>query len=185
MSRTEFIAALAHRLRHLPAGERDAILADYQRYFDDGAAAGRSEQEISGSLGSPARLAAELSLDAFNAVGTAAPRSAARTLGSLIALAVLDGIAWLPLVVGVLLVLLAIACGVVALVYGGVTLVLGPFDQPLGGLAAVLLRALALLSAAVAALALARAGVLLLVRLFVRRHRHQRRVTRPSTEVSP
>ena len=185
MSRAEFIAALAHRLRHLPAGERDAILADYQRYFDDGAAAGRPEREIAESLGSPARLAAELSLAASDAPGAAAPRSLARTTFALVALAVMDGAAWLPLVVGVLAVLLAIACGTVALVYGAVTLVLGPFDQPLGGFAAVLLRAIAYLFAGIAALALARAGVLLLARLFVRRHRHQRRVMRPSNEVSP
>jgi uncharacterized membrane protein len=184
MSRAEFIASLEQRLRHLPAGERNAILADYQRYFDDGISAGRSEDHIAGSLGSPARLAAELSIVNFDAAGATAPRSAARTLLSLLALAVLDGVAWLPLVIGLLGVLLATVGGVVALVYGVVTLVIGPFDQPLGGFPAVLLRALAYLSGGVASLALARAGVLLLARLFVRRQRHLRRLLRPSTEVS-
>jgi uncharacterized membrane protein len=185
MNRAEFIASLAHRLRHLPGAERDAILADYRRYFDDGVAAGRSEAQIAESLGSPARLAAELSVATFDAGDAAAPHSTARTMLSLLALVILDGAAWLPLVVGALCVLLLIAGGVVGLVYGGVTLALDPFDQPLGGIAAVLLRALAYLSGGVAALALARAGVLLLARFFVRRHRHQRRAMRPLNEVSP
>ena len=186
MTRAQFIADLAHRLRRLDPQRRDAILSDYQGHFDEGAAAGRSEQEIATSLGSPARLAAELSIEAFDARGAVAePRSVVRTTFALIALVLMEGAAWLPLVVGVLVVLVAIAGGVVAIAYGAVTLALDPFDSPLGGLAAVLLRALAYLSAGVAALALARAGVLLLARFFVRRHRHQRRVLRPSTEVSP
>ena len=186
MTRAQFMAELAHRLRRLEPRRRDAILSDYQSHFDEGAAAGRSELDIAASLGSPARLAAELSIEAFDARGAAAaPRSVMRTTAALVALIVMEGAAWLPLLVGVLVVLLAIAGGVVAIVYGVVTLAMDSFDSPLGGFPAVLLRALAFLSAGVAALALARAGVLLLARFFVRRHRHQRRVLRPSPEVSP
>lgn len=186
MTRAQFIAELAHRLRRLDPQRRDAILSDYQGHFDEGAAAGRTEQDIAASLGTPALLAAELSIEAFEARGAAAePRSVMRTTFALIALVVLESAAWLPLVVGVLLVLVATAGGVVAIAYGVVTLALDSFDSPLGGFAAVLLRALAYLSAGVAALALARAGVLLLARFFVRRHRHHRRVLRPSPEVSP
>jgi len=186
MTRAHFIAELAHRLRRLEPQRREAILSDYQGHFDEGAADGRSEQEIAASLGSPARLAAEHSIEAFEARGAAAePRSVLRTTFALIALVVMEGAAWLPLVLGVLVVLVAIAAGTVSLVYGVVTLAMEPFDSPLGGLAAVVLRALAYLSAGVAALALARAGVLLLARFFVRRRRHQRRLLRPSTEVSP
>jgi hypothetical protein len=82
---------------------------------------------------------------------------------------VVEGVAWVPLVVSVLAVLMLLAGGVVALVYGSFILVVDPFDRPLGGLAAVLLRAVGWMAAGVGALAGARAAVLLVARLFVRR----------------
>lgn len=179
MNRAEFLAALERGLHRLPAPRRAEIVADYQSYFTEGVAAGRTEQEVAASLGSPARLSAELRL------GYEAPRSPLRSFMTLLALVMLDGAAWAPLLAGVFLVLALIGVGVVTLVYAGFTLLVLPFDQPLGGFAAVLLRGVALLTAGVAALAAARAGVLLLVRFFVRMHRRNQRVLRPITEDSP
>jgi uncharacterized membrane protein len=178
MNRAEFLAALGRGLKRLPPDERAAILADYQGYFADGAAAGRQEQELAQSLGSPALLAAELRL------GREAPRSAGRAFGALLALVMLNGVVWLPLLLGVFLVLALIVLGGTLLVYAGFTFFVTPFDQPLGGMAAVLLRALGLFAACVAAWAVARAGVVLLVKFFVRMHHRYRRVSRASTEVS-
>jgi uncharacterized membrane protein len=170
MTREQFLAALERGLKHLPADRRRDILADYQSYFAEGLAAGRDERKVAESLGNPARLAAELRL------GHEAPRSAFRGFSALVALAMLDGLLWLPLVLGLLLVLVLTGAGAVALVYAAFTLSVLPFDLPLGGIGAVLLRGLALAAAGAAAFAAARAGVLLLARFIVRL---------PSSEVSP
>src|SRR5687768_14408826 len=169
MTRSEFFARLEHGLRQLPQDQRAEILADYQSYFSEAVAAGRAEHEVVESLGNPLRLSAELRL------GAEAPRSVLRSFVTLMTLALIDGIRWLPLVLGLLLVLVLLGIGAVALVYAGFTLLVLPFDSPLGGFGAVLLRAVALAAAGTAALAAARAGVLLLVRFFVRLHRRNRR----------
>ena len=185
MIRREFLQRLERGLRLLPADRRAEILADYASYFADGVAQGRREEEVAESLGTPARLAAELLL-AHEAGSSGVPDanpSTLRALTALVALVVIEGVAWLPLVVSVLAVLLLLVTGIVALVYGGFTLIVDPFDRPLGGLAAVLLRAVGWMAAGVGLLAVARAAVLLVARLFVRSQRHNRRVLRQSTEV--
>jgi uncharacterized membrane protein len=53
MNRAEFLAALERGLKRLPPRERAAILADYDAYFADGAAAGRPAQELADALGTP------------------------------------------------------------------------------------------------------------------------------------
>jgi len=178
MTRSEFFARLEHGLRQLPPEQRAEILADYQSYFSEAVAAGRVEHEIVESLGNPARLSAELRL------GVEAPRSVVRSFATLMILALLDGIRWLPLVLGLLLVLALLGVGAVALLYACFTLLVLPFDSPLGGFTAVLLRGVALAAAGLAALAAARAGVLLLVKFFVRLHRRNRRHSF-TTKVAP
>ena len=178
MNRAEFFAALEHGLRQLPSQQRAEILSDYQSYFADALAAGRAEHEVVESLGDPTRLSAELRL------GVQAPRSAYRSFFTLATLALIDGFSWLPLAAGLVLVLALTGIGAVALVYACFTLLVIPFDSPLGGIAAVLLRGLALTAAGVAALAAARAGVLLLVKFFVRIHRRNSRLA-IIKEVSP
>ena len=170
MTRDQFLAALERGLQRLPAVKRAEILADYRSYFAEGLAAGREERALADSLGNPVRLAAELR------VGHEAGHSAFRGFIGLMAIALLDGVRWFPLVVGLLVVCLLIGCAAVAAVCAAFTVVVLPFDLPLGGVAAVLLRGVALLAASLAALSAARAGVQLLVKFFIRL---------PSPEVSP
>ncbi|PXX48117.1 DUF1700 domain-containing protein [Aquitalea magnusonii] len=60
MKQQEFIKQLQDALSRLPEGERQDIIADYQEYFRDGLAAGRSEADIAAALGEPQQLAREL-----------------------------------------------------------------------------------------------------------------------------
>jgi uncharacterized membrane protein len=60
MNQQEFIRELQDALVRLPQQERQEIIADYQEYFRDGLAAGRSEEEIAAALGDPRQLAREL-----------------------------------------------------------------------------------------------------------------------------
>ena len=64
MRKNEFLDQLCERLAGLPDCEIDEIVADYARHFEDGAAAGRSEEEIARALGDPQRLARELRAEA-------------------------------------------------------------------------------------------------------------------------
>lgn len=189
MNRGEFLDRLQQGLRSLPESRRAEILADYQSYFAEAAAAGRAEAEVAESLGNPKRLAAELVLghEAESQASpdpAARPRSMARPLFALITLVMLQGFGWLPLAAGVFLVLVLIGAGVVAVVYALTILVTGPFDLPLGGFAAVFLRSLAWLAAGVGALAISRIGALVLTKFFIRIH-GRGRALRLIKEVSP
>jgi uncharacterized membrane protein len=187
MNRETFLRGLERGLRALPAPARSEILADYERYFADGVAAGRDESAVAASLGDPAKLAAELGLDhdvrTFRERGAA--RSALRALGSLTILISTGGFLWLPLGLGVFLLLALTGAGVAALVFGAYTLVMGFVDSPLGGVPAALLRALSLVAGGIGAFALVIVGGQALARLFFRVTRIPRREPRTSSEVSP
>lgn len=64
MNKAGFLDILCERLAGMPEFEIDEIIADYARHFDDGAAVGRSEEEIARALGDPRRLARELRAEA-------------------------------------------------------------------------------------------------------------------------
>jgi uncharacterized membrane protein len=111
MTRAEFIAQLRRALAGMAPTEIDDIAADYSAHFDEGAGAGRSEQDVASALGDPQRLARELRAEAglrrWETQRTpAALVAAVVSLGGLLAL---DIIILLPLL---------FAFGVVALVIG-------------------------------------------------------------------
>src|SRR5438270_279900 len=60
MNRAHFMAQLRDGLSGLHHTDIDDIVADYERHFADGAADGRSEDEVAAALGDPQRLAREL-----------------------------------------------------------------------------------------------------------------------------
>ena len=60
MKRAHFMAQLRDGLSGLHHTDIDDILADYERHFADGAADGRTEDEVAAALGDPARLARDL-----------------------------------------------------------------------------------------------------------------------------
>jgi uncharacterized membrane protein len=160
VSRAEFLRRLEKGLRALPPEERARVLADYDDYFADGELAGRDAADIANALGNPATLAAELRLaHEVQSWRAGRPRVTLRMLSALLSLSVLHGVAWLPLVLGALTILAMMGAGICALAYGGFTLVVEPFDEPLGGVAAVLARALAWLSAGVGVMAVSAAAV--------------------------
>jgi uncharacterized membrane protein len=64
MTRALFLSHLREGLSGMPDAERAEIMADYESYFSEGMAKGRSETDIEASLGDPARLAKELNAEA-------------------------------------------------------------------------------------------------------------------------
>lgn len=60
MNKEQFIKQLESSLKKLSLEERQDILQDYEEYFAIGIEKGKSEQEISASLGQPKQIAKEL-----------------------------------------------------------------------------------------------------------------------------
>lgn len=65
MTKNQFINELENALKRLPVDERNDILQDIREYFLNGRDDGKAEAEIAASLGSPAKIAAEL-LEAYS-----------------------------------------------------------------------------------------------------------------------
>jgi len=61
MTRREFMAELASRLRYLPRSDLQAVLQYYEEYFDEAGTAG--EQEVIRELRSPAHIASKILSD--------------------------------------------------------------------------------------------------------------------------
>lgn len=57
MNKNDFIDILEKNLLRLPKADRDDILSDYEAHFALGAEAGKTEEEVSASLGDPNELA--------------------------------------------------------------------------------------------------------------------------------
>ncbi len=109
MNRAHFMAQLRDGLSGLHHVDIGDIVTDYERHFADGAADGRTEEEVAAALGDPARLARELRAE----VGFKRweqNRSPGNFLGVMLALL---GLATLDLII-----LLPLLCGLAALFFG-------------------------------------------------------------------
>ena len=60
MNKEQFLKQLNASLTRLSLEEREDILQDYEEYFEIGMEEGKSEQEISKSLGNPKQISKEL-----------------------------------------------------------------------------------------------------------------------------
>jgi uncharacterized membrane protein len=186
MKRADFMRELDRGLRGLPVAAREEILADYERYFSDGLAAGRADEDIAHSLGRPARLAAELILahDMTPSKGAGVGHFPWRAIKSLSVLLFLDALLWLPVLIALLLLLVLAGGGLTAVVYGIFTLGVETFDDPLGGVLAALLRAVGLLAGGAGLLLLADAGIQGLAWFLVHGTSRRGSVSNKSNEVS-
>lgn len=102
MNRAEFIRELKENLTdRLPAEQVEDILYDYAEHFDAGMRDGKSEDEVSQELGSPAKVARELLSDGgTHAVGNKAAGLPYAPLGARIVAFIVDSvIAGLPMVI--------------------------------------------------------------------------------------
>ena len=103
MSRQVFMSRLRDGLRGLPPQVIDDITADYEAHFTEGAAAGRSEAEITAALGDPARLARELRAEATlkHWETNRNPSAAAGAIFAILGLGVIDLVILLPILMSV------------------------------------------------------------------------------------
>jgi uncharacterized membrane protein len=157
MTREAFMVRLWDGLKGLPPQTAAEIVADYQAHFVEGAAAGRSDDDIAAGLGDPDRLARELRAEAGlkRWESERNPSSAAAAVFAVLGLGALDVLVLLPILIGVVCTLFGIAMACIGIMIGGaVVFAAGPFSQPPGGPAAALLAGLGLMAGAVSAAAI-------------------------------
>lgn len=157
MTRQAFMARLRDGLRGLPAQTQADILADYERHFVEGAAAGRSEAEVATALGDPDRLARELRAEAGlkRWEEQRNPSAAGGAVFAVLGLGAIDIIFLLPLLMAVAGVMIGLAVAVVIFFFsGGVLFAAGPFSDPPGGPVAALFAGLGMMAGATSAGAL-------------------------------
>jgi len=151
MTRQAFMARLREGLRGLPASVQADIVADYETHFTEGAAAGRSEEEVAAALGDPGRLARELraerGLQRWEEERT--PSAGAAAVFAVLGLGAIDILFLLPILMGVGGAMFGIAIAVIAVFFaGGVVFAAGPFTGLPGGAAAAVLAGIGLMSGA-------------------------------------
>src|SRR3954463_15031993 len=121
MKRAHFMAQLRDGLAGLHHTDIGDIVSDYERHFADGAADGRTEDEISAALGDPSRLARELRAE----VGFKRweeNRSAGNFLGvvlALLGLATIDFVIMLPVLCALAGLFFGLSVGCLGLIVGG------------------------------------------------------------------
>ena len=174
MNRAHFMAQLRDGLSGLHHTDIGDITSDYESYFADGAAAGRSEDEVAAALGDPARLARELRAE----VGFKAwenNRSAGNLLGvvlALLGLATIDFIIMLPLLCALAAIFFGLSVACLGGLVGGTFLLFNllPFGWHgvMGNPMAQLLASIGLISGAVGGGALLLLLMDMIARLLIR-----------------
>ncbi|MES2896734.1 MAG: DUF1700 domain-containing protein [Pseudomonadota bacterium] len=185
MTRQAFIDRLRLGLSGMPPQAIADAIADYEAHFDEGVAAGRSEEEVAAALGDPARLARELRAE----VGLKKweeqrnPSAAAGAIFAVLGLGAIDLLILLPILMAVAGTLFGLIIAVVAVFFaGGVVFAVGPFFQPPGGTAAALLGGIGLMALASSAGALLTLVVIGFVNALVWYGRLHYRLLKPAIE---
>ncbi|HEX3700318.1 MAG TPA: DUF1700 domain-containing protein [Phenylobacterium sp.] len=151
MTRQAFMARLREGLRGLPVQTQAEIVADYERHFAEGAAAGRPEADVAAALGDPDRLARELRAEAglkrWEEERNAS--SAGAAIFAVLGLGAIDIIILLPILMGVLGALIGVGVGVIAVFFSGaVMFATGPFGDFPGGVSAAMIGGIGLMAGA-------------------------------------
>jgi uncharacterized membrane protein len=152
MTRDDFLTRLRGGLTGLSDAAKAEIVADYETHFTEGAAAGRSEADIAAALGDPERLArelrAEIGLKRWEAERN--PEAAAAAVFAVLGLGAIDILVLLPILVGVVSTMCAIAIvAIVCFVAGGIVMVVSPFSGAWDTAAAGVLGGLGMMAGAV------------------------------------
>ena len=185
MTRQAFLARLREGLAGLPAHAITDIVADYETHFADGAAAGRSEEEVAAALGDPARLARELKAEAGlrRWEQERNPSAAGAAVFAVLGLGAIDIIFLLPILMAVAGAVFGIGVAVIAVFFaGGMVFAAGPFTDPPGGPVTAVLAGIGLMSGAASVGAVLTIVVIGLVNALVWYGRLHYRLLKPALE---
>jgi uncharacterized membrane protein len=154
MNRAHFMAQLRDGLAGLHHSDIADIVADYESHFADGAADGRTQEEVAAALGDPVRLARELRAE-IGFRRWEENRSAGNFLGvvlALLGLATIDFIILLPFLCLLAVIFFGLSCACLGMLVGGSALLFNllPFwGSWMGNPAMQLLISLGLISGAI------------------------------------
>ena len=154
MTRQAFLVRLREGLRGLPPQTVADIIGDYEAHFADGAAEGRSEEEVADALGNPDRLAREVRAESSVTRwrDERSPSSAAAAIFAVLGLGALDILFLLPILLSIAITLFALFIVAVVMFFVGVAaLTAGPFTDPPGGPAAAVLAGIGIMAGAASA----------------------------------
>ncbi|WP_334164593.1 DUF1700 domain-containing protein [Phenylobacterium sp.] len=185
MTRQAFLARLREGLGGLPAHAITDIVADYETHFADGAAAGRSEEEVAAALGDPSRLARELKAEAGlkRWEQERNPSAAGAAVFAVLGLGAIDIIFLLPILMAVAGAVFGIGVAVIAVFFaGGMVFAAGPFTDPPGGPVTAVLAGIGLMSGAASVGAVLTIVVIGLVNALVWYGRLHYRLLKPALE---
>ncbi len=131
MNKAAFLRILRDGLAGLPGQDIDEIVGDYGAHFDEGLAAGRSEQDIATALGDPRRLARELRAETGlrRWENHHSLRNSASALLALGGLAAVDILLLLPLLFAAVLTVLVLGLVIFVLGIIGIGLLLSVFKH--------------------------------------------------------
>ncbi|HEY2707721.1 MAG TPA: DUF1700 domain-containing protein [Caulobacteraceae bacterium] len=152
MTRQDFILRLRAGLAGIPEQARHDIVTDYEAHFTDGAAAGRSEADISAALGDPDRLARELRAETGLRRWEAErnPSGAAAAVFAVLGLGAIDVLVLLPILVAMVSTMCAVGIFIIGgFIFGAFMFAAGPFGHGPGGPGAALLFGLSIMAISV------------------------------------
>jgi len=121
MNRAHFMAQLRDGLAGLHHTDINDIVADYESHFSDGAADGRTQEEVAAALGDPVRLARELRAE-IGFRRWEENRSAGNFMGvvlALLGLATIDFIILLPLLCALAALFFGLSVACLGCIVGG------------------------------------------------------------------
>ncbi|MDI1328368.1 MAG: DUF1700 domain-containing protein [Brevundimonas sp.] len=183
MTRAEFMGRLRRGLVGMPTAAAADIASDYETHFEDGAAAGRSEAEVTAALGDPDRLARELRAEAGAQRWHQEknPSAAAGAVFAVLGLGAIDLLILLPIFMSVVGVLFGFFMAAVGLfIGGGAVMIAGPVAGFPGGAITAILGGLGLMAGATALGALTAIATILLVNATVWYARLHYRLLKPA-----
>ena len=133
MNRLQYLERLEKSLRSLPAEETADIMNDFKEYFEVGIERGRSEEEISLSLGNPKMLARQIRLEAYikKAEETKSASDILRAVFTSIGLSFFNLIVMLPVFLVILSILAVLFAVSISLSATGITGTVGSIFSPL------------------------------------------------------
>jgi uncharacterized membrane protein len=184
MTKDQFLSTLRDHLTGVSPAAADDIVADYASHFDEGMAAGRSQQDIAAALGDPARLARELRAQAGlrRWDEERSPSAAAGAVLAILSLGAIDLLILLPVLMVVSSLIFAFGCAAAALTVAGIImLMVSPFALFGGGFVQALLGGFGFMSAGVSLGALMALCAIGLVNLLIRYGRFHMRLIKPIT----
>lgn len=133
MNKLQYLENLGKSLKSLPKEETNDIINDFKEYFEVGIERGRSEEDLSLSLGNPKMLARQIRLESYikKAEETKSASSILRAVFMSIGLSFFNLIIMLPVFLIVISALAALFACSISLSAAGITGTVGSIFSPL------------------------------------------------------